>query len=145
MKCKTFLFCYLNSVFNNGSRFVLFSHCIVIPTCSSSMYLRCKLFLRICFLGKAVTNWLINYNKIMLKTINNKNKKMFLREEFWDNLSDLESDGSITSSQTIVNPVFCITEKRSIRTKRTIQFLKIITKKGHLQQVMAVSNYFSLN
>lgn len=69
------------------------------------MYLKCKLFLRICFLGKAVTNWLINYNKIMLKTINNK-KKMFLREEFWDNLSDLESDGSITSSQTIVNPVF---------------------------------------
>lgn len=31
---------------------------------------------------------------------------MFLREEFRDNLSDLESDGSITSSQTIVNPVF---------------------------------------
>lgn len=62
--------------------------------------------MRICFLGKAVTNWLVNYNKIMLRTINNKNKKMFLREEFWDNLSDLESDGSITSSQTIVNPVF---------------------------------------
>lgn len=69
---------------------------------------------------------------------------MFLREEFWDNLSDLESDGSITSSQTIVNPVFFITEKRSIM-QITIQFLKITTKKGHLQQVMAVSNYFSLN